>query len=136
MKTRKHDFDRKRFDKIMACSWIISHARGGIYYTYIAKSPFSDVYKIGRSRNPIGREKTYHGGYRKFKFKMLFFLHGDIELKLLYAIDSAGAKTPLPESMTSKPREAFFLDKESIEYIVKKCGFRPISEFTLNTNEK
>lgn len=133
MKTRKHHFDRVRFEEVMGFRWIISHCRGGVHYTYIAKSKFSDVYKIGRTRNPLQREKTFSGEYGGFKFKMMFFLKGDIELQLLYALYCAGAKTPLPESLTSKPREAYYMNKEDIDYIVDKFGFRPISEFTLKT---
>jgi len=130
MRRKKNIFSRDEFDRQI--EWAIKHNIGEFWFTYIANSETDpSVYKIGISRNPLKREKTYSGGYRRFHFKMRYFLAGNIEADLLRAIDFAGAKSPLPQSLSSKPREAFFLDKKDVEYIVEKCGFNPISELIL-----
>ena len=100
------------------------------YFTYIAISEDGSVYKIGRSHNPIRRAKSFKGGYRAFNFKILYFIDHDIELELLSALDMSGAKTPLWVNPNGKRhREAFWLKKSDISYIVNKFGFKPISEF-------
>lgn len=126
----KFDRDRlhKEIDKI-AIAIKNNEFLGFPYFTYIAVSDDLAVYKIGRSRNPLKREGQMKGGYRHFNFKMVFYIALNIEYEILVAIESSGAITPLPTYVGAKRREAYYLTSEDVDYIVEKCGFKPISDF-------
>jgi hypothetical protein len=119
--------DRRELDSRI--DWGLKHTKRKDWFTYIARSTIDpDVYKFGRSLDPVKREKTFRGKYRDFRFKMLYFLNGDIEYCLLYAILISGADSPLLDNPNHKVLEAFFLNEKDIKHIVEKCGFKPITE--------
>ena len=128
-KRKRFGFDRNKFDSILGpCLKNISSI--GVYYTYIAESSNGDVFKFGVSRNPIKREKTYKGGYRRYGLKMIYFLPGNLEYELILAVSSSGAVTPLPTyARQPRRREAYFMNKDDVVYIAEKYGFLPIEEF-------
>jgi len=131
-KKKRFKFDRGKFDSILEPR--LKYITGlGLYYTYIAESSNGDVFKFGVSRNPINREKTYKGGYRRYGFKMIYFLPGNIEYELILAVGSSGAETPLPTyARQPRRREAYFMNKDDVVYIAEKYGFLPIEEFKKN----
>ena len=101
------------------------------FFTYFAKSSVEDgVYKIGCSRNPISREKTMKGGYKRYQFKVTHFIVGCNEYMILDALFRANVKTPLWINPRShRYREAVYLSEEEANHIIEKCGFIPISQF-------
>ena len=98
-----------------------------LQYTYIAKSIKGDIYKFGMSRDPMRREKELHGVYKGFK--IIYFIEANIELALHISIGLAGGKNAFRNKDYSGPREAFFLNDDDVDYIVRHCGFRPIKDF-------
>lgn len=104
-------------------------------FTYIAKSKDQEsVYKIGHSKNPLKRVTQFPPSYRALHLEMVYFLEGELEHALLTAVTCAGAVSPLPNY--SGRREAYYIKDEDVDYIVKRCGFRPISEFDKDVFDK
>lgn len=128
-KRKRFGFDRNKFDSILE-PLLKNLSSIGVYYTYIAESRDGNVFKFGLSRNPAKRESGFRGGYRRYGFKMIYFLPGNIEYEILLAISSSGAETPLPTFMRQpRRREAYYMNKDDIDYIAARYGFLPIEEF-------
>lgn len=121
-----YQFSRDRFDhRIEFClkSKTTSHSE----YTYIARRGNENIYKIGMSRDPSRRESSFDGVYKGFK--VLSFLEANIENELHFAVLFAGARYAFRKPGGNGPKEAFIINQDDVEHIIRHCGFRPISDF-------
>lgn len=124
----KYVFSTEIFDREIT-PFLNRHVVEHYYFTYIARSKDGRVYKVGFSRNPTKRAKSFSHAYRQFGLEVTHFLEGNLEYGLLCSISRAGAKAALPEYTRSRRREAFYLKDKDAEHIINVCKFKPISEF-------
>lgn len=91
-------------------------------YTYIAKSEYGDIYKIGHTNNLRERMKTLNldEGYSCLKLKPIAYCVRDFE-SIILAVTWNGRRI-LP-GMLEKKKEIRLLSKEDVDRIIDFMGF-------------
>lgn len=93
------------------------------FITYILKSQYCNLIKIGRTRNLCQRLNAYrYGKYGEYKMKLIATIHANIEHSILISLYYSGAKPLFPPSKHLP--EAFFMLPEDVDYIIDYYGFK------------
>ena len=113
------------------CPFRYDHVTGLIYrdtnisynkYTYIAKSEYGDIYKIGHTLNLRERVKTLNDDktYSLLKLEPIAFCIRDYESLILAVTGGGMRKRPAP---FEKKKEIRLLTSDDIEFIIESFGF-------------
>ena len=113
------------------CPFRYDHATGLIYrdtnishnkYTYIAKSEYGDIYKIGHTLNLEERVNTLNDdkAYSLLKLEPIAFCIRDYESLILALTGARTKKRPAP---FEKKKEIRLLTSDDIEFIIESFGF-------------
>ena len=92
------------------------------YYSYIAKSRYQNIYKVGHTKNLTQRavDLKRNKPYSELELDIIAFCEKDYEFELLAVANSKNRILPAP---LNKMKELMFISDSDAERIIDLCGF-------------